>query len=99
MQINPKIIVVDDKNTILMVQEEFNRLFPYLKIEFLAVANTPPNHITNMFANEIKGPLQGFRTADNKEQLVITPDMSVAVLEEKFREIYRLKAQILRKSG
>lgn len=99
MQINPKIIVVDDKNTILMVQEEFNRLFPYLKIEFLAVANTLRHHIGNKFANETKGPLQGFRTADNKEQLVITPDMSVAVLEEKFREIYRLKAQILRKSG
>ena len=99
MQINPKIIVVDDKNTIFMVQEKFNRLFPYLKIEFLTIANTPRNHITNKFSNETKGPLHRFRTAYNKEQLVITPDMSVAILEEKFREIYHLKAQILRKSG
>jgi hypothetical protein len=98
MEANPKIIVVNDKNTIFMIQEEFNQLFPYLKIDFFPTANKQ-HAITNKFTREFKGPLSAYRVSDNNEQLVITSGMSVTTLEEKFREIYDLKAQILRKSG
>jgi hypothetical protein len=98
MEINPKIIVVDDKSTIFMLQDEFNKLFPYLKIDLFPLANKQHN-ITDKFVNDTKRSLTGYRVFDNKEQIAIIPQMSVAALEEKFRKVYNLKAQILRKSG
>jgi hypothetical protein len=98
MEVNPKIIVVDDKNTIFMLQSEFNRLFPYLRIDLFPLANKQHN-ITDKFANDTKRALTGYRASDKNEQIVIIPQMSVAVLEEKFKNVYNLKAQILRKSG
>jgi hypothetical protein len=97
MEINPKIIVVDDKSTIFMLQDEFNKLFPYLKIDLFPL--NKQHNITDKFVNDTKRALTGYRVFDNKEQIAIIPQMSVAVLEEKFRKVYNLKAQILRKSG
>lgn len=99
MEYNPKKIVIDDKNTSFMVQLEFNQLFPYLKIEFFSLSNKTRSLNGNKISNQPNGPLGGYRNFENEEQIVISPDMSVATLEEKFMKIYGLKAQVLRKSG
>jgi hypothetical protein len=99
MQSNPKEILVDDRNKIFMLQEEFNHVFPYLKIEFFSVANKQGQRIVNKFTTENSRALAGYRNSHNEEQIVITPETTVAALEEKFNKIYGLGAQILRKSG
>ncbi len=99
MEVNPNTIIVDDMITIFMLQEEFNRLFPYLKIDLGPVTNKQRNLIANKFTNETKRSLAEYRASNNQEQIVITPHMSVADLEEKFEKVYDLKAQVLRKSG
>jgi hypothetical protein len=99
MQSIPKKIVVEDHNKIFMLQEEFNQAFPYLKIEFFSVANKQGQLIVNKFTSENSRALGGYRNSHNNEQIVITPEITVAALEEKFNKIYGLGAQVLRKSG
>lgn len=82
-----------------MLQEEFNHVFPYLKIVFFSVANRQGEPVINRFTNETNRALGGYRVAHSDEQIVITPDTTVASLEEKFNKIYGLGTQILRKSG
>jgi hypothetical protein len=99
MKSTPKEIHVDDQNKIFMLQEEFNEVFPYLKIEFFSVANKQGQRIVNKFTTENNRALAGYRVVHNAEQLVITPETTVAALEEKFNRVYGLGTQVLRKSG
>lgn len=94
-----KKIIVDDKCKISVFQEEFNSAFPYLKIEFFSTATKQGELIINKFSSENNRLLGGYRNIHNDEQIVITPDTTVASLEEKFKKIYGLGTQVLRKSG
>jgi hypothetical protein len=99
MQDISKKIVVSDQNKILMLQEEFNKAFPYLKIEFFSVSNKQGEHIVNKFTTENNRILGRYRVIHNDEQIIITPEITIATLEKQFNKIYGLGTQVLRKSG
>ena len=99
MQSSLKKIIVDDNHKISVFQKEFNSNFPYLKIEFFSTANKQGELMINKFTYENDRSLAGYRNINNTDQIVITPEMTVASLEEKFNKIYGLGTQILRKSG
>lgn len=99
MQPQLKKITVNDNQTISTFQQEFNSTFPYLKIEFFLTANKEGELIINKFTKENDRLLSGYRNARNDEQLIISPGITVLLLEEKFKRIYGLNAQVLRKSG
>lgn len=99
MQSSLKKIIVDDNHKISVFQKEFNSNFPYLKIEFFSTANKQGELMINKFTYENDRLLAGYRNINNTDQIVITPEMTVASLEEKFNKIYGLGTQILRKSG
>lgn len=94
-----KKITVDDNHKISVLQQEFNSIFPYLKIEFFSSANKQGEFMINKFTYENDRLLSGYRNKHNTEQIIITPETTVATLEKKFNEIYGLGTQILRKSG
>lgn len=94
-----KKITVDDNHKISMLQQEFNLIFPYLKIEFFSTANKQGELMINKFTSENDRLLSGYRNRHNNEQIIITPETTVASLEKKFNDIYGLGTQILRKSG
>ena len=53
----------------------------------------------NKFTYENDRLLSEYRNRHNNEQIIITPETTVASLEKKFNDIYGLGTQILRKSG
>ena len=90
-----------DKNKkIKEVQEEFNALFPYLKLEFFSKRHRSGEASAKKYMKEINGKKLGdFKLKANDVPIEIHPEMTVANLEESFRKLYGLNVQVFRKSG
>lgn len=93
------VILIKDERKISAIQEEFNTAFPYLKLEFF----TKPHKVNGASpAKEIisnKKTLNESRRIHNKGELIVTPFMTVAELEEQCQKIFGLSVQVFRKSG
>jgi len=92
-------ITINDNRKIYAVQEEFQKMFPYLKLEFFAkpskVGGTPSK-------KEIKHPsktLGECRAVHTSGLLTVTPQTLVGELEQDFRDNFDLAVQVFRKSG
>jgi hypothetical protein len=92
MQIN-----INDRKNLFAIQEEFNNLFPYLKIEFFSKITTAAGNSPGKF--EINRTVGQSRTIQSNAEIEITPSMTVHDLEMLFRENYGIRIQVLRKSG
>lgn len=90
-------ITINEHRKIAAIQEEFNRLFPYLRIEFLL--RKQMGSIVNKLIKPNNKTLGEYSTIHDKGNITITPDMTVAELEQKFSEIFGMEVQILRQSG
>ena len=92
-------IIINDHRKISAIQEEFNKMFPYLKIEFFA----KPHNIGLPSSKKImkyQGKTLGeCRLIHNKGIITITPQVTVAALEQNFGNVYGLSVQVFRKSG
>jgi len=99
MQSIPKKMIVDEEKKISALQEEFNQVFPYLKIDFSFPPKATGQHKFNTSSQEQNKMLGIYKIIPNDEKIIITPDMTVASLEEQFTRIYGLNTQVLRKSG
>ena len=88
---------VNDKGNLFILQEEFNLIFPYLKLEFSPAWSTNPQLMKKTVNGNIQ--LEEYRIMNNHDQIVITPQTTVIDLEQKFKLIYGLKMQLFRKSG
>ena len=92
-------ITINDHRKIFAIQEEFNKIFPYLKIEFFA---KPHNVGAPSSKKIIKHPskiIGECRLIHNKGIITITPQMTVADLEQNFSDVYGLSVQVFRMSG
>ena len=92
-------LLINDHRKIFAIQEDFNKLFPFLKIEFFS---KPPRIKAGSSGKLIKyssKTLGECRIIHNKGKLTITPQMTVAELVQNFRDVYGLTVKIFRKSG
>jgi len=92
-------IIIHDARRIVDIQEEFNTVFPYLKLEFFSQGHTisegsAKKHIIN--TNETLGK---YRSKHNPGEVGIVPEMKVMDIEQLFSDIYGLNVQVFRKSG
>jgi hypothetical protein len=90
-------IKINENRKLFELQQEFNTLFPYLKIEFF---QSP--HATDQGSPKrlIRNPGRSIREcADRSGEMIITADMSVGELEQRFREQFGLFVQVFRHSG
>lgn len=91
-------IQINDHRKIFALQEEFNKFFPNLKIEFLSkpskVGNPPSEKL-------VKGAktLGDCRVVHNKGELTLLPSTTVADLKQTLADTYGLSIVILRRSG
>ena len=91
-------ITINDSRKINAIQEEFNHIYPYLKLEFFS----KPYHSGGSAKKLIKHSAKTVgecRTVHNKGHVSIMPSMTVTDLEQRFRNTYGLGVQVLRKSG
>lgn len=92
-------IVIEDSRRIQDLQMEFNKVFPYLKIEFFTKSHKPGGpSAKNLIVNKNK-TLGDCRKLHNSGSITITPEMAVVDLEQNFNQIYGLSVQVFRRSG
>lgn len=92
-------IIINDHRKIFAIQEAFSKAFPYLKLEFLSKPHTSTGSSSPKLVRRNSKTLGECRVVHNKGKITITPNMSVADLEQKFSDVYGLKIQVYRKSG
>lgn len=92
-------ITINDKRKIFAIQEEFNQAFPYLKLEFFSKPHTVGGGSAKKLIKHSSKTLGECRTIHNKGRMTISPEMTVAELEQRFGDVYGLGVQVFRKSG
>lgn len=90
---------VDDKRAISSIQEEFNAVFPFLKIEFFKKPHETgeASPLDEMLPTD--STLGKWRTIHNEGDLVITAETTVDEVESAFQDKFGISAQVFRKSG
>lgn len=92
-------IIINDHRKIFAIQKEFSEAFPYLKIEFFSKPHRVGAPSSKKIMKHPSKTIGECRVIHNKGTLTITPDMTVADLEQAFSDVYGLSVQIFRKSG
>lgn len=92
-------ITINDHRKIFAIQEEFNKIFPYLKIEFFSKPHQSGGSSSKKLMQHPSKTLGECRTIHKKGIVTISPNMTVADLEQDFADIYGLSTQVFRKSG
>ena len=92
-------ITINDHRKIFAIQDEFNSIFPYLKLEFFSKPHKHVGTSAKKFIKHNSKTLGECRTIHNKGQITISSHMTVADLEQSFRDIYGLEVQVFRNSG
>ncbi len=91
-------IAINDRRKIFAIQEEFNTIFPYLRLEFFAKPHKSGGASSQKSISNNK-TLAECRTVHNNRKITIIPGMAVMDLEQRFGDIYGLGIQVFRKSG
>ncbi|MBK6521411.1 MAG: hypothetical protein IPG08_03280 [Sphingobacteriaceae bacterium] len=92
-------VLINDNRKIFAIQEEFSKLFPYLKLEFFSKTHNVGGGSTKKQIKNNSKTLGECRTVHNKGKVTITPQMTVSDLEQNFGDVYGLGVQVFRKSG
>ncbi len=92
-------ITINDRRKIFAIQEEFNTVFPYLRLEFLSKPRTFGGASARNSMKHSSKTLGECRTIHNTGTITITPTLTVADMEQRFSDVYGLCIQVFRKSG
>lgn len=92
-------ILINDHRKIFAIQKEFSELFPYLKLQFFGKPHKVGAPSSKKIMKHPGKTLGECRAVHNKGMLTITPQMTVADLEQNFNDVYGLSVQVFRKSG
>ncbi len=90
---------ISDDKTLRELQEEFQNLFPYLKLEFfpLPSSNLPKSIAKKPLATEsFIGEARSFH---NRGSINLDPELSASALEQIFLDIFGLNTRVYRKSS
>ena len=92
-------ISIDDQKSISAIQEEFNNVFPYLKLEFFSRMHESEHGSPKRFLKKNTLLLGEFRTDHTSGEAELLPDMKVSEVEDLFKTAFGLAVQVFRKSG
>lgn len=90
---------ISDDRRISELQADFNKCFPFLKIEFFSVAHTK-NQLSSLKDMVPRDRLLGsFRTNYEEGTINLDNNKTVFELEDEFYKKFGLNVQVFRKSG
>jgi hypothetical protein len=92
-------IQISDKRRLATIQKEFSTLFPYLKIEFFARPHQSGGASSKKLMKHGNKFVFECRTIHTTGEITVTPQMTVAELEDHFRDVFGLNVQVFRRSG
>ena len=92
-------IEINNSKSLKDLQQDFNTLFPYLKIEFYDIPNITRKTTTRskLLSNTLA--VAKSRRVNNEGSFTFNGNMSVAVFEKELWEKFGLWAQVYRMSG
>ena len=92
-------LIVNDEQRISSLQQQFKALFPFLKLEFFSKRHKPGkrSHLKFMLKPEMY--IRDIRSIHVGGEITVTPERSVAELEQSFGTLFGLGVQVFRKSG
>lgn len=82
---------ISNHKTVVEIEEEFNRLFPYLRLK---IFREMPETVA---ASNLK--MGTFRKENRTDDLPILPDLTIDLLEKLFSDEFNLHIKLFRKSG
>ena len=91
-------IDINDHRKIFAFQEEFQNLFPHLKVEFLSKPSRTGGPASKKIMKNSK-TLGDCRLEHNKGELTLFPGMAASDLMQTLRDTYGLSVILYRKSG
>ena len=92
-------LTINDHRKIFSIQEDFHKMFPNLKIEFLAKPSKSGESASKKIMHSGSKTLGECRTLHTKGELTLTPAMTVADLKQSFSDVYGLSTVIFKKEG
>jgi hypothetical protein len=92
-------INIQNSQTLLYIQQQFNAAFPFLKIEFFQRPHASGIGSAKKYLIPVKTLVSAVRKKGNSEDIVIEPGMTVAGLEQLFQNELGLNIQVFRRSG
>ena len=90
---------IDDSKTIKEIQDEFIKVFKFIKIEFFTKAHEAGESSKKEDLIEDSKKISEIRTNHKEGDLIITKDMLVSDVENAFEENFGIHAQIFRKQN
>lgn len=94
-----KSIAINDEISIRSIQDAFNSIFPYLKLEFYSKQHAPGRPSNVKFLQQPGKLLGEIRKNHTNGEIIITPEMTVSDVEQLFGDEYGIGVQVFRKSG
>ncbi len=92
-------ITINDQRKIFAVQNEFSEWFPFLKLEFYSKSNKGGGSPSKKVIKHISKTIAECRTIHSSGHVAIQPGMTVAELEQNFRDVFGLSLAVFRKAG
>ena len=93
------ILKIDDNKSIATIQQEFNAMFPYLKLEFFKHAHDEHQGSPKKDMLNSNLTLKQFSKKHINGSLEINDSMKVSDLENSFQMLFKLSVQVFRKSA
>jgi hypothetical protein len=92
-------IAINDHRKIFAVQQEFNKLFPHLRLEFLSKPSKAGAAASAKIMRERSKTLGDCRVVHTKGDLTLSHSMTVADLQQSLSDNYGLSVLVYLKSG
>jgi len=92
-------IEINDHRKIFAVQEEFNKIFPHLRLAFLSKPSKVGEAASKKIMKERSKTLGDCRVVHTKGELTLSPSMTVADLQQSLSDNYGLSVLVYLRSG
>jgi hypothetical protein len=92
-------LMIDDTKNISAIKQEFNTIFPYLKLEFFKHAHKVHHGNPKRDMLNANLTLKKIRDKHTTSKLVVKENMKVSELETAFQTLFGISAQVFRKSA
>jgi hypothetical protein len=92
-------IVIDNQQPVSLIREQFNRLFPYLKLEFYPKQQAQEQTAVPNGKEPWNKKIGELRQRENTGAIDVLPGMTVLELKHLFAAHYGLDVQVLRRFG
>lgn len=91
-------IIINVNSTFYEVQEEFTKMFPFLKIEFFLKTFVLTTISSYKLLKINSKTIGDYHTHDKESSITITPQMTVSHLEKCFNNEYGISVKVYRNS-